>query len=127
MQTPTRTDSTVELGQWLMGELLKQPVKDAVREALEEEGVGREQSSAQRTRQQRGESSTSQSERGESSGPSVTGLLVGLAVVGGVAYLLRKRTGSQDESSPQSQHSDSGKQTAVGDRTEAGSPVTSED
>jgi len=118
METPMLKESTVERGQWLMSELLKQPVKDAVREALAEERARTERPEAER---QEGDVQSDE----ESRSP-VGGLLVGLAVAGVVAYLLRKRGGTGGSSSSPTRPSDVDESTAAGDRIEDEAPAQTE-
>jgi len=128
MKTVSRTDSPVELGQWLARQLLETPVKNAVREALEEEGVTRREQQEERISRQE-QSETQQSDAANTSDDSSTGppaavVVAGLAAVGVVAYLLRQRRSDSDYPT---RPSDVDEQTAAGDRVEAEAPVDTED
>jgi len=113
MRRTTRSDTVVELGQWLARELLETPVKEAVREALAEE---RATDGAPTDRGADDESD------GTGPGP-VAGVIAGLAAVGAVAYLLRRR--GDDGGSP-TRPSDVDGTTTAGERVEAETPVESE-
>ncbi len=111
MRTASRTDSAVELGQWLARQLLETPVKDAVREALEEDRA---------TRQERADPRPGDTDEGATSTPVVP-LLAGLAAVGVVAYLLRRHRSSDSDYPTRPSDVDEG--TEAGDRMEGAAPV----
>lgn len=80
MNSPLRTESALESGQTLVTELLREPVKAAVREALEEE--------AATVTTESGEAAEPADEQ---SGGSKLGPAVALLAVAGIAYLVRRR------------------------------------
>jgi LPXTG-motif cell wall-anchored protein len=74
--------------QWAVTYLLQEPVKEAVREALREEN-------GEITAEE--PSSREESPTAEDSGPSALAIGLGLAVVGGLVYYLRRRQQSTSD------------------------------
>lgn len=111
MSTASRTGTAVESGQWLARQLLETPVKNAVREALEENRA---------THQERTEPRPADAGE-ESTSTPVVPLAMGLAAVGVVAYLLwqRRSTDSEYPTRPSDVHDG----TAARDRMEGAAPV----
>jgi|GEM_PF-2127113 hypothetical protein len=111
MRPATRSDSAVELGQWLVRELLETPATEAVREALAEERATDEEPAARSHPDDGGDGT---------GGVPVAALVAGLAVVGVVAYLLRK---PGDDTDYPTRPNDVDEATAASDRVEAETPV----
>lgn len=106
--------SAIESGQVIVAQLLQEPVKDAVREALSEEAVtGTEPSQPRETADESGEGSK-------------LGLGLALVVVAGVAYAIRRRGSDNIDqyqaSEPAQSKPDEG--TAAGDRSAGETPVS---
>jgi len=114
MRTASRSDSRIELAQWLVAELLETPIENAVREALEEERA---------TRQSESESPKNVGTDDSSTSLPLMSLLAGLAVVV-AAYLLRQRGGESDDTT---RPSNVDEQTASQDRVETEAPVDAND
>ncbi|MDS0284623.1 hypothetical protein [Haloarcula onubensis] len=122
MRRQLRTESAVEFGRWLASELLEAPVKDAVREALaEERAATREQGDRQPAVVEDGSVAENGSDADTESSTPVLAFVAGLAAVGVVAYLLRRR-GQSDDDYP-TRPNDVDEETAAGDRVEAEAPV----
>lgn len=114
----------MESGQQIITQLLREPVKEAVREALAEE---RDAFSDAEDRDRGGEERATDEHQPtdeESSGPPA-GIGVALLAAVGIAYLLRRRQNSDDSDVTRPSNVD--EQTAAGDRVEEEAPVKSED
>ena len=83
MESPANSSSTLESARLVTTYLLREPVKDAVREALREEGVSIERIETE---------TTSDSDGG--SGVSKLGVVLGLVTLAGVAYAVRQKQDS---------------------------------
>lgn len=79
MSSQFRSESTLENARRVMTYLLREPVKDAVREALREEGIGRT------------DSPQSIEDSPDGSGTSKLLVIAAVLSIGGLAYLGRKR------------------------------------
>jgi len=119
MNASLRTDSAVERGQWLVRELLQEPVREAVREALEAE-------SASVTRGETDDDHSEARRQADEGSGSKLWLFVGLLAAVGVAYALQRRRGEEVGSDSVTRPSDVDEQTAAGDRVEEEAPVRSE-
>ncbi|MDS0261295.1 hypothetical protein NDI56_17995 [Haloarcula sp. S1CR25-12] len=119
MNASLRTDSAVERGQWLVRELLQEPVREAVREALEAESasVAREETEDDHGEERR---------QTDDGGRSKLWLFVGLLAAVAVAYALQRRWGEEAGSDSVRRPSDVDEQTAAGDRVEEEAPVRGE-
>mgnify|MGYP000126756712 CR=1 FL=1 len=80
MESPANSSSTLESARLVTTYLLREPVKDAVKEALREEGVSIERIDTETT-----------SDSGGGSGVSKLGVVLGLVTLAGVAYAVRQK------------------------------------
>jgi hypothetical protein len=120
MSKSLRTKSTVERAQWVMTQLVQDPVKEAVREALQEEAA-----TVEREKRERKQSDSQQSD--EDSGGSKLAMVVGLVAVVGIAYAVKQRRsgGDSDQHSGTGQsHTQPSHQSSQEDRSEEEPPVT---
>lgn len=81
MKSPANSDSTLESARFVTTVLLREPVKDAVKEALHEEGISIERSDL--------EASPDPNDGGSAGSKLV--LVLALAALGGIAYVVRQR------------------------------------
>ena len=112
MNSPLRTESALDSGQTLVTELLREPVKTAVREALEAESAT-----------VRPESADADDPADEQSGRSKLGPAVALLTVAGIAYLVRRRRRDGDSNTSVTRPSDVDEGTTAGDRVEGEAPT----
>ena len=80
MDSPANSSSALESASYVTTALLREPVKDAVKEAFHEEGVRIERTDT-------GE----QSDSDEGSGRSTLPLVLALVTLGGLAYTVRRK------------------------------------
>lgn len=80
--------------QVVASQLLRKPVKEAVREALREEATAVQSANEARERADRDEQAARPTADGDRGGRSVFAWIGAVLVIGGVAYLARRRMGS---------------------------------
>jgi len=97
-QQTTRLDAMATGVRYLASEVLREPVKDAVKEALREEANVKTDERDGGRREQLDSERRADEESDGSGGRSVGLLLVGLTAVTGLAYLARKRGGESKQS-----------------------------
>jgi hypothetical protein len=115
----SKREAMTDGARYVVGEVVREPVKDAVREAIDEQTVvvrsdGSDASASSRGRST--DSSESADRGGDDSGGSKIGpILVGVAAAVGAAYLVRRRR-SDTEQSTWSEFEDEGAEHGPAER-----------
>ena len=97
-QQTTKLDTMSTGARYLASEILREPVKDAVKEALREEADIRAQETESRHRMESDSGQSAREGSDESSGLPVGLLVAGLTAATGIAYLARKRSSEPEQS-----------------------------
>lgn len=97
----SKREAMTDGARYVVAELVREPVKDAVREALDEQAVAvrAEEDDASLPSRDRATDSSAPADRDDDGGGSSIGLvLAGVAAAAGVAYLLRRRDSGTEQS-----------------------------